>query len=131
MIDIKNLSLSFGEKVIFSGLNLQITDTARIGIVGANGAGKTTLLRVLMRELEPDSGVIERSRGLTVGCLPQDLAELEAVPLMQYLKNSAGISHVEAKLRAVEEKLSRNPENHNELLQEHSRLERRFESLLL
>ncbi|MBR4195780.1 MAG: ABC-F family ATP-binding cassette domain-containing protein [Synergistaceae bacterium] len=127
MIDIKNLSLSFGEHVIFRGLNLQITNSARLGIVGANGAGKTTLLRVIMGEVEADSGVIERSRGLTVGCLPQDLAELESVPLMQYLKDKAGISQAEAKLRAVEEKLSQSAENHEALLQEYSRLERRFE----
>ena len=129
MIDIKNLRLSFGEKVIFRGLNLQITDTARIGIVGANGAGKTTLLRVLMGEIEPDDGVIERSRGLTLGCLPQDLVELEAVPLMDYLKHRAGIAEIEAKLRDVEERLSLSPDKHEGLLQEHSRLERRFEDV--
>ena len=75
MIDIKNLSLSFGEHVIFRGLNLQITNTARLGIVGSNGAGKTTLLRVITGEIEADGGVIERSRGLTVGYLPQDLPQ--------------------------------------------------------
>ena len=127
MIDIRNLTLSFGEHVIFRGLNLQITNTARVGIVGANGAGKTTLLRAIIGEVDPDGGVIERSRGLTVGYLPQDLAELEPVPLMQYLKDKAGISVIEAKLRAVEDKLSQSPENHEDLLQEHSRLERRFE----
>ncbi len=127
MIDIRNLTLSFGEHVIFRGLNLQITNTARIGIVGANGAGKTTLLRTIIGEIDPDGGTIERSRGLTVGYLPQDLAELEPVPLMQYLKDKAGISVIEAKLRAVEEELSRSPENHESLLTEHSRLERRFE----
>ena len=127
MIDIKNLSLSFGEHVIFRSLNLQIKDNARIGIVGLNGAGKTTLLRVIMGEIEPDGGTIERSRGLTVGYLPQDLAELEPVPLMQYLKDKAGISVIEAKLRSVEERLSHSQENHDGLLQEHSRLERRFE----
>ena len=127
MIDIKNLSLSFGEHVIFRGLNLQITNSARIGIVGANGAGKTTLLRVITGEIESDSGVIERSKGLTVGYLPQDLAELESVPLMQYLKDKAGISQIESKLRTVEEKLSQSKENHEVLLMEHSRLEKRFE----
>ena len=128
MIDIKNLSLSFGEKVIFRNLSLQIPDNARIGIVGPNGTGKTTLLRVLMGEIEADDGTIERSKNLTVGYIPQDLVELEAVPLMQYLKNKAGIAEIERKLRAVEEKLSSSPENHEELLNEHSRLERRFEN---
>ena len=129
MINIKNLRLSFGEQTIFRGLSLQINDNARIGIVGPNGAGKTTLLRTIIGELDPDDGVVERSRGLTVGYLPQDLAELEPVPLMDYLKDRAGIASVEAKLRAVEEKLSLSPQNHSDLLDEHSRLERRFENL--
>ena len=129
MITIKNLSLSFGEQVIFRGLNLQIPDNARIGLVGANGAGKTTLLRVITGELDHDSGIVERSRGLSVGWLPQDLVEIDAIPLMHYLKHRAGISSVEEKLRAVEEKLSHSPENHFDLLEEHSRLERRFENL--
>ena len=129
MITIKNLRLSFGEQTIFRGLDLQITDSARLGLVGPNGAGKTTLLRVIMGIQEQDSGSVERSRRLTVGYLPQDLVELESVPLLDYLKHRAGISQVEAKLRAVEEKLSASPENHADLLSEHSRLERRFEDL--
>ena len=128
MIDIKNLNLSFGEKVIFKNLNLRITDSARLGIVGPNGAGKTTLLRVLMNETEHDGGSIERSKNLSLGYLPQDLIELEPVPLMQYLKDKAGIAAIEKKLRDVEEKLSVTQENHDELLNEHSRLERRFEN---
>lgn len=128
MIDIKNLKLSFGEKIIFRNINLQITDNSRIGIVGPNGAGKTTLLRVLMGELEPDDGIIERSKNLTVGYLPQDLVELEAVPLIEYLKHKAGIAEIESKLRIIEERLSRSDGNHEELLQEYTRFERRFEN---
>ncbi len=132
MIDIKNLTLSFGEKIIFKNLSLRIADNARIGLVGANGAGKTTLLRVLMNETDFDGGAVERSKNLTVGYLPQDLIELEPVPLMQYLKDKAGISKIETKLRNIEEKLSQiineKNEDHKELLDEHSRLERRFEN---
>ena len=127
MIDIKNLKLSFGKQIIFRGLNLQITDTSRLGIVGSNGAGKTTLLRVLMGEIEPDDGIIERSKNLTVGYLPQDLIEIESVPLMEYLKHKAGISEIESKLRMIEERLSVSGANHDDLLNEYTRLERRFE----
>ena len=129
MITIKNLHLAFGEQVIFRGLNLQITDNARLAIVGPNGTGKTTLLRTITGDLQPDSGIIERSRGLSIGYLPQDLAELEPLPLMDCLKLRAGISSVEDKLRNVEEQLARSPENHAELLEQHSRLERRLELL--
>ena len=130
MIDIKNLKLAFREKIIFKDLSLQLQDNARVGLVGPNGAGKTTLLRVIMGETQPDDGVIERSKNLTVGYLPQDLIELDPVPLMEYLKNHAGLSKIEAKLREVEEKLSRSIQNQEQeiLLQEHSKLERRFEN---
>ena len=73
LIDIRGLKLAFGEKNIFRGRSCRIADDARMGLVGSNGAGKTTLLRVLMGEIEPDDGMIERSRGLSAGYLPQDL----------------------------------------------------------
>ncbi len=129
MINIKKLQLSFGERIIFHDLDLQVKDNARIGLVGVNGAGKTTLLRVITGELEADSGAIERSKNLTVGYLPQDLVELEPVPLMQYLRDRAGLSQLESRLRAIENKLAGNPDNHEALLNEHSRLEHKFESI--
>ncbi|MBQ9595582.1 MAG: ABC-F family ATP-binding cassette domain-containing protein, partial [Synergistaceae bacterium] len=129
MINIKNLQLSFGEKIIFRNLDLQVKDNARIGLVGVNGAGKTTLLRIITGELESDSGIIERSKNLTVGYLPQDLVELEPVPLMQYLRDRAGLSQLESRLRDIENKLAANPDNHEALLNEHSRLEHKFESI--
>lgn len=130
LIDIKGLRLAFGEKVIFDGVSCRIGDDARLGVVGSNGSGKTTLLRVLMEDVVPDGGSVERSRGLTVGCLPQDLVELEPVPLMDFLKDRAGIAAVEARLRETEARLSEAESASAELsslLEEHARLERRFE----
>ena len=111
-------------------MSCQIADNARLGIVGSNGAGKTTLLRVLTGEVEPDDGVIERSRGLTVGYLPQDLVELEPVPVMEFLKHRAGVADVEARLRETEARMAGAEPGSREmsaLLDEHARLERRFE----
>ena len=94
-IDVKNLNLAFGERVIFDNINFKLVDKSRTGLVGNNGAGKTTLLKVISGELEPDSGVIEKSKNLKLGYLPQDLIELEPVPVMQFLKDRAGISELE------------------------------------
>ena len=91
LIDIKGLQLAFGEKVVFDDVGCLIGDRARMGLVGNNGAGKTTLLRVLTGEIEPDGGRVERSRGLRVGYLPQDLVELELVPVLDFLKERVGI----------------------------------------
>ncbi|MCR5347204.1 MAG: ABC-F family ATP-binding cassette domain-containing protein [Fretibacterium sp.] len=130
MIDIRGLRLAFGEKVIFNNVSCQIADDARLGIVGSNGTGKTTLLRVLTGEVEPDDGVIERSRGLTVGYLPQDLVELDPIPVMDFLKKRAGVAEAEARLRETEAQLAAAEPGSREisaLLDEHARLERRFE----
>ena len=81
-----------------------------MGLVGNNGAGKTTLLRVLTGEIEPDGGRVERSRGLRVGYLPQDLVELEPVPVLDLLKERVGLAGLEARLRTVEFALSRTDE---------------------
>ena len=103
-----------------------------MGLVGNNGAGKTTLLRVLTGEIEPDGGRVERSRGLRIGYLPQDLVELEPVPVLDLLKERVGLAGLEARLRTVELALSRTDEGTRDLgglLDEHSRLERHFEHL--
>ncbi len=73
MISIRNLSLSFGGRIIFDNVNLEISDNDKIGLVGRNGAGKTTFLRLLLREISPDEGNIIMKKNLTLGYLPQHL----------------------------------------------------------
>ena len=65
------LGLAYGELEIFSGLDAEVGEHARIGIVGPNGGGKTTLLRLMVGELEADSGNVSRSAGLRIGYVPQ------------------------------------------------------------
>ena len=65
------LSLTYADVEIFSNINLQIPDNARIGMVGPNGAGKTSLLKVIVGEVEPDDGQLHRNVGLRIGYVPQ------------------------------------------------------------
>lgn len=76
MLQLRNVSLSFGGQRVFRGLNWQIRKGDRIGLVGPNGAGKTTLFRLLIGRLEPDAGQVQRARGLRVGYLPQEGIEV-------------------------------------------------------
>lgn len=130
LIDIKKLKLAFGEKIIFDSIDWQIPDRGRIGLVGDNGSGKTTLMRVLVGEHEADDGIIDRSKNLNVGYLPQDLVELEDISILDYLKQRSGLSMIEDALRSTELALSNADPNSQALaalLAEHSRLERNFE----
>lgn len=62
---LEHVSKSFGDRPIIKDLSLRIARHERIGIVGPNGSGKTTLLKLLMGELEPDSGTIDLGTNLT------------------------------------------------------------------
>lgn len=73
MINISNLSLYFGDRVIFDNIGITIKDNDKIGIVGRNGAGKTTLFKVILKELIPDSGQILIPNNQTIGYLKQEL----------------------------------------------------------
>jgi ATP-binding cassette, subfamily F, member 3 len=72
MIQLFELTKTFGTRVLFDAVTWQIGVRERVGLCGPNGAGKTTLLRMLAGFDEPDRGQISKPSGLTVGYLPQD-----------------------------------------------------------
>jgi ATPase subunit of ABC transporter with duplicated ATPase domains len=71
-LEVEGLSKSFGEKCIFSKLDLQVEVGERVAIIGASGIGKTTLLRTLLGELEPDSGKLRWSENAHIGYFAQE-----------------------------------------------------------
>lgn len=74
MIQVEEISKSFGGQVLFRDLTWHITRGQRIGLVGPNGAGKTTLCRILTGAMEVDSGQLRRAKSATIGYLPQEIA---------------------------------------------------------
>jgi ATP-binding cassette subfamily F protein 3 len=72
VIQLADLTKSFGDRTLLEHVTWQIGDGDRVGLCGPNGAGKTTLLKMLARLDEPDSGGIVRPADLTIGYLPQD-----------------------------------------------------------
>lgn len=72
LLQASNISKLFGVTPILSGINLQVLERDRIGLVGVNGAGKSTLLQILAGELSHDGGQIFKSKETTIGYLPQN-----------------------------------------------------------
>jgi len=71
LIQLSEVSKSFGSRAVLRDVSLQINPTERVGLIGANGSGKTTLLKMLSARMEPDAGLITRRTGLQVGTLDQ------------------------------------------------------------
>lgn len=72
MVTVSDVSLKFGERVLFKDVNLKFTGGNCYGIIGANGAGKSTFLKVLSGELEHDSGQVSIGSGERMAVLKQD-----------------------------------------------------------
>jgi ATP-binding cassette subfamily F protein 3 len=72
VIQLSDLTKSFGDRTLFDHVTWQIDDGDRVGLCGPNGAGKTTLLKILAGLEEPDSGGVAHPATLTIGYLPQD-----------------------------------------------------------
>src|SRR5437773_4724695 len=72
MIQLQDLTRSFGDRVLLDHVTWQIDVRERVGLCGPNGAGKTTLLKMMAGLDEPDAGAILKPSTLTVGYLPQD-----------------------------------------------------------
>ena len=60
ILEINQVQVSFGDRLLLDLDHLSVCDGERIGLVGENGAGKTTLLRVITGELVPDTGLVRR-----------------------------------------------------------------------
>jgi ATP-binding cassette subfamily F protein uup len=75
--ELRDVSLRLGERTILDHQSLIIQRGDRVGIVGANGAGKSTLVKLILGELEPDSGEVQRGSRLEVAYADQLRSELD------------------------------------------------------
>ena len=95
------MNLAFGLEVIYEDAEFQINERDKVGIVGVNGAGKTTLFRLLLKELELDSGTLTIGNS-RVGYLPQEIVlENENITVWEYLFDGRPIRKINAELEEI------------------------------
>lgn len=76
MLWLTDIGKSFGPQALFEDVQWQVNPGQRVGLIGPNGAGKSTLIKIIAGLLEPDQGQVITQRGINLGYLPQDIAEL-------------------------------------------------------
>ncbi len=82
MIAARNITLSFGKRVLFDEVNTTFTKGNCYGIIGANGAGKSTFLKILSGEIDPTKGTVEITPGERMAVLKQNHFEYDEVTVL-------------------------------------------------
>lgn len=82
MISVRNISLSYGKRVLFDEVNLNFTKGNCYGVIGANGAGKSTFLKILSGEIEPNKGNVEITPGERMSVLKQNHFEFDEITVL-------------------------------------------------
>lgn len=77
MISARNITLSYGKRVLFDEVNINFTKGNCYGVIGANGAGKSTFLKILSGEIEPNKGTVEITPGERMAVLKQNHFEFD------------------------------------------------------
>ncbi len=82
MLSARNITLSYGKRILFDEVNLNFTTGNCYGIIGANGAGKSTFLKILSGEIEPNKGNVEVTPGERMAVLKQNQFEFDECNLL-------------------------------------------------
>ena len=77
VIEFKNVSKGYGDRVLIDNLSFSMPKGAIVGVIGGNGAGKSTLFRMLMGKETPDSGTIEVGDTVQLACVDQSREDLD------------------------------------------------------
>lgn len=86
MIDINDITVRIGAKVLLNKASAHISDGQKVGFIGANGSGKSTLFRVFQGELETETGTICYPNSYKVAAVAQEFHDLD-LPVLQYVLN--------------------------------------------
>jgi sulfate-transporting ATPase len=78
VIEFKNVSKGYGERVLIDKLSFKVPPGAIVGIIGPNGAGKSTLFKLITKKEKPDSGKIEIGKTVKIAHVDQSRDELQS-----------------------------------------------------
>lgn len=98
-----NISKAFGDQIIVKSGSFHIEDREKAALIGLNGAGKSTILKMIMRELDTDSGEIIISKGKTIGYLSQHQNLSSENSILEEIKTAKShIIEMEKQIRVME-----------------------------
>ena len=106
VLDVQNLTLSFGESVLFSDVSFDVKEREKCGLIGVNGAGKTSLFKLITGEYTPDSGNCFVSRNAVIGYMEQHTCSQNRTVYEELISVYSGLIEIEKRLDEVNKKLT-------------------------
>ncbi len=107
MVNLSNIRVAFGERVIFDNGDFLLRPGDKVGLVGPNGAGKTTLFKVISGEEKPDDGSVATDPGTVIGYFSQEVGEMSGRSALDEVLAGAGrIYDVGREMAALEHRMS-------------------------
>ena len=106
ILQVSNINKYFNDNHILKDVSFHMNEYDKTALVGINGSGKTTLIRIIMNELDKDSGNISLNKGVSVGYLPQNaIIDSDATIYEEVLKVKEALISDEKALRDMEKEM--------------------------
>ena len=106
ILQVSNINKYFNDNHILKDVSFHMNEYDKTALVGINGSGKTTLIRIIMNELDKDSGNISLNKGVSVGYLPQNaIIDSDATIYEEVLKVKEALISDEQTLRDMEKEM--------------------------
>ncbi|MCX2682975.1 ABC-F family ATP-binding cassette domain-containing protein [Campylobacter sp. MIT 21-1685] len=112
LIDLRNASKKFGEKIVLEQVNFSVQENEKIAIIGKNGEGKSTFLKILLGSLALDDGRIIRQNNKSIAFLNQNVEFEKSISINELIQQELNeIYSSLAQYNLLQEKLAKEPEN--------------------
>lgn len=130
ILSCQNIAKAFLENKVLENVSFHIEDNEKAAIVGINGAGKTTLLRIIIGEMNPDSGIVTFAKDKTFGYLAQNAAlDTSRTMYEELLSVKQNLIELEERMRECEQSMKHTEGDELEaLMRQYSTLTHAFES---
>ena len=130
MLHLVDISKSFGERVLFSHVNIDIGERDRVALIGPNGSGKSTLFNIITGESLSDTGQVIKQKYMTIGYLRQDINLASGERLIDNVIGVAStLMDLQCRVNSLqtELELEKNVENHDDLIRKLGDAQHQFE----
>jgi ATPase subunit of ABC transporter with duplicated ATPase domains len=130
MIALSKITKQYGGQILFVDASFQVNPGEKVGLVGPNGAGKSTIFRLIVGEEQPDDGLIEMPRRLTIGYFRQSVGDLSGRSILAETVAGAGeVAELGQQMSALEAQMGRSTDDLEQLVERYGEVQARYQDL--